>query len=61
VHTLPEPLLHDRIWIVGETGVLVGTSVNSFLTGGGPGRPTTATDLPFADVRLWRERFEEWW
>lgn len=55
--------LHDRIWIVGETGILVGTSVGSFLAdpAGAPRRATTATDLPFADAVLWRERFTEWW
>jgi hypothetical protein len=55
--------LHDRVWIVGETGILVGTSVGSFLAdpAGAPRRATTATDLPFADAVLWRERFEEWW
>jgi hypothetical protein len=55
--------LHDRIWIVGETGVLVGTSVGTFLAdpAGGPRRATTATDLPYADATLWREKFEEWW
>jgi hypothetical protein len=55
--------LHDRIWIVGETGVLVGTSVGSFLAdpAGAPRRATAATDLPYADAVLWREKFEEWW
>jgi hypothetical protein len=64
-HPLPNGIstLHDRIWIVGDTGILVGTSVGSFLTdpAGAPRRATTATDLPFADVALWRERFEQWW
>jgi len=55
--------LHDRIWIVGETAVLVGASPGDFLsdTAGAPRRATTATDLPFADAAIWRERFEEWW
>lgn len=55
--------LHDRIWIVGETGVLVGTSVGTFLAdpAGAPRRATTATDLPYADAALWREKFEKWW
>jgi hypothetical protein len=55
--------LHDRIWIVGETGILVGASVGSFLAdpAGAPRRATTATDLPFADAAIWKERFEEWW
>ena len=55
--------LHDRIWIVGESAVLVGASPGDFLsdTTGAPRRATTATDLPFADAAIWRERFEEWW
>jgi hypothetical protein len=55
--------LHDRIWIVGETAVLVGASPGDFLSdsAGAPRRATTATDLPFADAAIWRERFEEWW
>jgi hypothetical protein len=55
--------LHDRIWIVGETGILVGASVGSFLAdpAGAPRRATTATDLPLADTKLWREHFQEWW
>jgi hypothetical protein len=52
--------LHDRVWIVGDTGLLVGGSVNTFA---GPGRrpETTATELPYADVALWRARFSAWW
>jgi hypothetical protein len=65
VRTLPNgrSTLHDRIWIVGETGVLVGTSVGTFLAdpAGAPRRATTATDLPHADAALWRKKFEEWW
>lgn len=65
VRTLPngKSTLHDRIWIVGETGILVGTSVGSFLAdpAGTPRRATTATDLPYADAALWREKFETWW
>jgi hypothetical protein len=43
--------------------VLVGASPGDFLsdTAGAPRRATTATDLPFADAAIWRERFEEWW
>ena len=55
--------VHDRVWIVGETGLLLGSSVNSFLLR--PGRAktlsTTASELPHADAQLWRERFEDWW
>lgn len=55
--------VHDRIWIVGETGVLVGASVGTFLadSAGARRRATTATDLPFADTAAWRQKFEEWW
>ena len=55
--------LHDRIWIVGDTAVLVGASPGDFLAdpAGAPRRATTATDLPHADAVRWRERFEEWW
>lgn len=65
VRALPngKSTLHDRIWIVGETGVLVGTSVGTFLAdpAGAPRRATTATDLPHTDAALWRSKFEEWW
>jgi hypothetical protein len=55
--------LHDRIWIVGESAVLVGASPGDFLEdlAGVPGRATTAADMPFADAVIWRERFEGWW
>jgi hypothetical protein len=55
--------VHDRIWIVGESSVLVGASPGDFLTdtAGTPRRATTATDLPSADAAIWRERFEGWW
>jgi len=65
VRVLPngKSTLHDRIWMVGETGVLAGTSVGTFLAdpAGASRRATTATDLPYADAVLWREKFEEWW
>ena len=55
--------LHDRVWIVGETGLLVGTSVNDLAQA--PGRSvrgaSTATELPFADAAAWRQQFERWW
>jgi hypothetical protein len=55
--------LHDRLWIVGETALLVGTSPGSFLPkiNAQPGRATTISDLPHADAALWRGRFEDWW
>ena len=51
---------HDRIWIVGETGVSVGTSPNQFLSEGGAAA-TTALDLPFADAASWASRFTAHW
>lgn len=51
--------LHDRPWLVGETGVLTGASLNHFLQEESPA--STAVDLPFADAAEWRERFERWW
>ena len=53
--------LHDRIWLVGECGLQVGTSVGSFLAGASRSRMTTATELPTADAAVWREQFERWW
>jgi hypothetical protein len=51
--------LHDRVWIVGETGLLVGGSVSTFTSRGGSA--TTVTELPRADVAFWRQQFEAWW
>lgn len=52
---------HDRIWIVGETAVAVGTSPNQFLGEDGSAA-TTAVDLPFADGVNWAAtRFAEQW
>ena len=55
--------LHDRVWIVGETGLLIGGSITTFLPDPGAvtRRATTATELPFGDVAAWRELFERWW
>lgn len=62
VRRLPHGIhLHDRVWIVGETALLLGSSVNGFLPGRGTPRATTASELPHADAQLWKERFEEWW
>jgi hypothetical protein len=52
--------LHDRVWIVGETGLLVGNSISG-LMGKQPGRITTATEMPHGDTLLWRDQFETWW
>jgi hypothetical protein len=56
-------ILHDRVWIVGDTAVLVGASPGDFLAdpAGKPRRATTATDLPLADAAVWRELFDQWW
>jgi hypothetical protein len=52
---------HDRIWIVGETGVSVGASPNQFL-GDDRAPATTALDLPFADSANWAaSRFAAQW
>jgi hypothetical protein len=56
-------VLHDRVWLVGETGLLVGTSLNALVVGAARGRPraTTTTELPHADALAWRQQFEAWW
>ncbi|MGN6558313.1 MAG: hypothetical protein ACTHLH_09930, partial [Solirubrobacterales bacterium] len=51
--------VHDRPWLVGDTGVLTGASLNHFLKEKSPA--STAVDLPFADAAAWREKFEKWW
>lgn len=55
--------LHDRVWLFGETGLLVGSSLNGFRLRPGTTQTntTTATELPHADAALWRTRFESWW
>jgi len=55
--------LHDRVWIVGETGLLIGGSVSTFLPSkiGKRSRATTATELPFGDAEVWRDLFDRWW
>lgn len=56
-------LLHDRVWMVGETGLLVGASLNGFLqrASGATTKISTAAELPHADAVQWRSRFETWW
>lgn len=51
--------VHDRPWLVGDTGVLTGASLNQFLREQSPA--STAVDLPYADAAAWREKFESWW
>jgi hypothetical protein len=51
---------HDRLWITGESAVLVGTSVNDFLRKKSV-PATSAVDLPHADSSAWRDLFEIWW
>lgn len=53
--------LHDRVWFVGNTGLLVGGSVNTIPSSGGVGGETTITELPLPDVLEWRRLFEVWW
>jgi len=52
--------LHDRVWIVGETAVLVGNSIKAMLRDKA-GRTTSASELPVGDAAFWRERFDTWW
>jgi hypothetical protein len=52
--------LHDRVWIVGETGLMVGSSAASLINPK-TRRTTTIAELSFADTAIWRQRFEEWW
>ena len=55
-----EKKFHDRLWIAGESAVLVGTSVNDFVRKKSV-PATSAVDLPYADGAAWRELFESWW
>jgi hypothetical protein len=52
--------LHDRVWIVGSTAVLVGNSIKAMISDKA-GRTTSASELPAGDSAFWRERFETWW
>ncbi|MBS1894691.1 MAG: hypothetical protein JST59_25600 [Actinobacteria bacterium] len=52
--------LHDRVWIVGGTAVLVGNSIKAMISDNA-GRTTSASELPAGDSSFWRERFETWW
>ncbi len=63
VKKAPKGSFHDRLWIVGETGLSVGASLNLILREAAEGSisATTAVDLPFADVAAWRSEFESWW
>lgn len=63
VRKLSPSAFHDRLWIVGESGLSVGASVNRFLRDGPKAKipATTAVDLPFADTVAWQEKFEGWW
>ncbi len=55
--------LHDRVWLVGDTALLLGGSINVFL----PASPdkqsptTTVADFPHGDALEWRTQFESWW
>lgn len=52
--------VHDRVWMVGETALLVGNSVAALLSQKAE-RTTSASELPAGDAVFWRERFELWW
>jgi hypothetical protein len=54
---------HDRVWIVRDTGLLVGGSANTFIPARdrGSSPATTVSELPHGDVQEWRRRFEHWW
>jgi hypothetical protein len=60
VRRTSQSFFHDRLWITGDTAVLVGTSVNKFL-GQDSVPATSAVDLPYGDGIAWREKFHEWW
>jgi hypothetical protein len=55
--------LHDRVWLVGDTALLVGGSINVFLpaSAANPSPTTTVADLPHGDAVQWRAEFEKWW
>lgn len=54
--------VHDRVWIVGETALLVGGSANTFIPAAGSTSPaTTVADLPHGDALEWKALFEKWW
>lgn len=55
--------LHDRVWQVGETALLVGASLNGLVRDqDARAHPaTTVTELPHGDAVLWRRLFEDWW
>jgi hypothetical protein len=64
--SLPKGLdeLHDRVWIVGGTALLVGNSVRALMPykdNDKTQRTTSASELPAGDSAFWRERFESWW
>jgi hypothetical protein len=64
VRALPDGAasLHDRIWLLGETGLAVGASPDGFLPKpGSTRRASTATELSHGDAALWRTQFEDWW
>ncbi len=54
--------LHDRVWLVGDTALLVGTSLNRIVRATHKPQPaTTVTELPYGDAAIWRQLFEQWW
>lgn len=55
--------LHDRVWAVGETALLVGASLNRLVRDqDARAHPaTTVTELPQGDAAIWQRHFEDWW
>lgn len=55
--------LHDRVWQVGETALLVGASLNRLVRDqDARAHPaTTVTELPHGDAALGQRLFEDWW
>jgi hypothetical protein len=52
--------LHDRVWIVGGTALLIGNSVAALMSDKAD-RTTSASELAAGDSAFWREQFESWW
>lgn len=55
--------VHDRYWVVGETGLHVGASLNGFAADSkiGSGPMFSITEMPAPDVVAHRAQFEAWW
>ena len=54
--------LHDRVWIVGETALHVGASLNGILAPNPTSRRlSTVAEMSHSDALAWRQRFAAWW